>query len=194
MALGRDMKEDGFSNWTLFRVRWDNCKIASGQGKKENKPKSSGFLLRDSQRAPHGPAASGSVAVGWRDPREIPETLPMHSQPTRNVVAMRAPLNKCHRESGETIELHNARLCKMPDSRHYRILNGKLICARLARGRGTGAAPWRLKQPCGHSKRGAEQASSLLQNVWGGSLRARAGKTWENQAECHKFRNSKEKV
>lgn len=51
----------------------------------------------------------------------------MHSQPTRNAAATRAPLNKCHREAGETIELHNARLCQTPDSRHRRILRDKLV-------------------------------------------------------------------
>lgn len=38
-----------------------------------------------------------------------------------------------------------------------------------------------------------EQASSLLQKVWGGSQRAGGGKTWESQGKWHKFRNSKEK-
>lgn len=94
--LGRDMKEDGFSNRTLFRAQWDNCKIASVLGKKENKPKSSGFLLRDSQRAAHGPAAPGLAVLGWKDPREIPESVLVHSLSVRNVAAVRAPLRRCN--------------------------------------------------------------------------------------------------
>lgn len=94
------MREKEFSNWTHFREQRDNCRFASGVGKKENQPWSSGSLLRDSHRAPHGPAASGPTA----------EVLPIYSQPVGSVTGMRTPLHKCHRKSGGTMEL--PRVCK----------------------------------------------------------------------------------
>lgn len=102
------MKEKGFSNWTHVRQQRDNSlRIASEMGKKENQSWGSGSLLWDTHRAPQS-----TTAVGWRDTQEIPEALPVHSQPVGSVTGTRIALDKCHRESGKTIELPKARLSK----------------------------------------------------------------------------------
>lgn len=90
--LGRVMKEKEFSSWTHFREQRDNCRIASGMGRRKSQPWGSGTLLWDSHRAPHGP-------------QEIPEALPVHSQPVGSVTGTRIPLDKGHRECEERMDL-----------------------------------------------------------------------------------------
>lgn len=111
----------------------------------------------------------------------------MHSQPVGSVTGTRTPLDTCHRESGETIELAKARLCKCD----CHILRDTIICATLAGGTGQGlnqeapTSPWARQERLRARKEPSAEGNVWFTERWRGK--------GENQAKCHKFRSSKEK-